>query len=102
MKDLPKRYERQAKVAALMAASLKPFDGPTTLGAVEFRREQYELTMTEMAQVLGMAKQHYSEFVNGKRNLPVGALVRAFAIGVPPECLFQVDKIDFSKIGGEV
>jgi antitoxin component HigA of HigAB toxin-antitoxin module len=86
------QYEGQVKVQALMLKALAPFDGPSVVGATEFRREQYGLTMSEMAQVLGMAKAHYSEFINGKRELPVSAMVRAFAIGIPAECLFQIEK----------
>lgn len=52
------------------------------MGAFEFRRDQYGLTCSEMAQVLGMARSHYSEFVAGKRGLPFILMPR----GVPFKC----------------
>jgi len=57
--------------------------------ALEFRREQYGLTQTEFAAILGLQKGAYSEIVNGKRRLPIGATKRAFAIGVPADVLLQ-------------
>mgnify|MGYP000917390101 CR=1 FL=1 len=57
--------------------------------ALEFRRDQYGLTQSEFAAILGLQKGHYSEIVNGKRQLPIGATKRAFAIGVPAEVLLQ-------------
>jgi antitoxin component HigA of HigAB toxin-antitoxin module len=92
MIDRQKNYERKVFVAELMAKSLRAFDGPSQIEAVEFRREQYGLNSSEMAQVLGIARSHYSEFVLGKRQLPITAIIRAFAIGVPAESLFQVIK----------
>lgn len=94
MKNREDLYKRKAMVAELMARSLRPFDGPSIIGAVEFRREQFGLNDSEMAQVLGMAKTHYSDFKAGRRNLPIPAMVRAFALGVPAECLFQIDPKD--------
>jgi antitoxin component HigA of HigAB toxin-antitoxin module len=59
--------------------------------ALEFRRDQYGLTQSEFAAVLGMQKSHYSEVLSGKRRLPLEATKRAFAIGVPAEVLLQTD-----------
>jgi len=55
--------------------------------ALEFRRDQYGLTKTEFAVVLGIHLPHYSETIRGKRRLPVHAIERAMAIGVPVEPL---------------
>lgn len=57
--------------------------------ALEFRREQYGLKAREFAAILGLTPQHYSEFANGRRNLPLNARIRAFAIGVPADVLLQ-------------
>lgn len=62
---------------------------PSTIEAVEFRRDQYGLTQAQWAYVLGMQPSHYSEFVRGARRLPGLAMGTAFAYGVPAECLFQ-------------
>lgn len=51
--------------------------------ALEFRREQYDLTAGDYAAVLGMAQSHYSEVINQRRRLPVNSIARAVAIGVP-------------------
>lgn len=61
----------------------------SVLDAVEFRREAYDLTQSEWASLLGMAQSHYSEFVNGKRELPKNAMAVAFEYGVPACALFQ-------------
>lgn len=45
-----------------------------------------------MAKKLGLQRSHYSEFVNGKRNLPVAALRKAFELGVPANVLLQTPK----------
>lgn len=62
---------------------------PSVIDAVEFRREQYNLSCEQWAYCLRMQPSHYSEFVRGKRPLPKRAMAHAFAYGVPPEALFQ-------------
>lgn len=62
---------------------------PTVIDAMEFRREAYGLDCRQWAAVLGMAPSHYSEFINGRRQLPKRAMTNAFAYGVPAEALFQ-------------
>lgn len=57
--------------------------------ALEFRRLQYGLKASEFAAILGMTSQKYSEVINGKRNMPLNARIRAFAVGVPAEVLLQ-------------
>jgi hypothetical protein len=62
---------------------------PSTVEAVEFRREQYALNCAQWAYVLGMNPTHYSEFVHGHRSIPKEAMAQAYAYGVPAEALFQ-------------
>lgn len=62
---------------------------PSTVEAVEFRREQYGLNQQQWAHVLKIAPSHYSEFASGKRALPSRSMALAYAFGVPAECLFQ-------------
>lgn len=57
--------------------------------ALDFRREQYGLSWAEFGMLLGLSAQHMSEVKNGKRRLPIGALKRAYAIGVPADALLQ-------------
>lgn len=59
------------------------------IDAMEFRRDQYCLKASEFAAIIGMTPAHYSEFTNGRRNLPLNARIRAFAIGVPSDVLLQ-------------
>jgi antitoxin component HigA of HigAB toxin-antitoxin module len=62
---------------------------PSMIDAVEFRRDQYQLTQSEWAKVIGIRPSHYSEFSNGKRCLTLAQAAQCFAFGVPAECLFQ-------------
>lgn len=59
----------------------------TAIEALEFRREQYGLNRAQFAFVLGLSRSHYSEFVSGKRALPIKSLAKAYAIGVPANAL---------------
>lgn len=59
------------------------------IDALEFRRDQYGLKQSEFAAILGMTPSHFSEVMAGKRNLPLNARIRAFAIGVPSDVLLQ-------------
>lgn len=59
------------------------------LDALEFRRDQYGLKRSEFAAILGLTPAHFSEVMSGKRNLPLNARIRAFAVGVPAEVLLQ-------------
>lgn len=87
-----KKETRPERVVRLMAEAQagKPC-GYSAVDALEFRRDQYALPRTEFAALLGMSLSHYGEFVNGKRKLPKRAMIRAYAIGVPPEVLLQPD-----------
>ncbi len=51
--------------------------------ALEFHREQCGLTASDFAVVLSMQQSHYSEVVHQRRRLPINAVARAVAIGVP-------------------
>ena len=57
--------------------------------ALEFRRDQYGLTKSEFAGLLGLQLSHYGEVLKNKRGLGMTATRRAYAIGVPPEVLLQ-------------
>lgn len=57
--------------------------------ALEFRRDQYGLKASEFAAILGLTPPKYSEIVNGRRNMPLNARIRAFAVGVPADVLLQ-------------
>lgn len=62
---------------------------PSTVDAVEFRRDAYGLTQKEWAKVIGIRQSHYSEFVHGKRSLTLKQAARCYEFGVPADCLFQ-------------
>ena len=64
---------------------------PSVSEALEFRRQQYGLSRSEWAYVLGTTPSHYSEVENGKRTLSKKSMARAYAFGVPPSVLFQTD-----------
>lgn len=59
------------------------------IDSLDFRRDQYGLTRAEFAAILGMTAAHFSEVMAGKRNLPLNARIRAFAVGVPADVLLQ-------------
>ena len=75
------RLLNEAQIGKASAVSL--------VDALEFRRDAYGLKSSEFAAILGLSTTHYSEFLSGKRNLPLNARIRAFAIGVPAEALLQ-------------
>lgn len=62
---------------------------PPLVDAVEFRRDQYGWNSSRMAKELGLGRGHYSEFVSGKRGLPLTARIRAHSLGIPAEILLQ-------------
>ena len=62
---------------------------PSVVDAVEFRRDQYQLTQAQWAKVIGTSASHYSEFASGKRGLTLFQAAKCFQFGVPAECLFQ-------------
>ena len=62
---------------------------PNIIDAVEFRRDAYGLTQKNWSFVLGVSPSHYSDFVSGRRALPVASIKKCFEYGVPAEFLFQ-------------
>jgi transcriptional regulator with XRE-family HTH domain len=48
--------------------------------ALEFRRDQLQLTQKFFAKSLHMQASHYNEFVKGKRNLPLKAMKLAVEV----------------------
>lgn len=63
---------------------------PSVVDAIKFRQEQYGWNQNQMAKALDMQKSHYSEFLAGKRDLPIGAIKKAYSIGVPANILLQL------------
>ena len=61
--------------------------------ALEFRRDQYGLTRSQFAALLGLGLNHYGEIISGKRGIGKTAMRRAYAIGVPAEVLLQPDNL---------
>lgn len=49
---------------------------------VEDWRIDHDLTQTQMAVKLGMQSSSYSEFISGRRRLPLGARKRAYKLGL--------------------
>lgn len=88
--DLNNREPKPAMILRLLteAQSGKVVD-VCIADALEFRRDQYGLSKSEFAAILGLQTSHYSEILNKKRLMPILAVKRAFAIGVPAEVLLQ-------------
>jgi antitoxin component HigA of HigAB toxin-antitoxin module len=88
---LNKREPKSSIIKRLLIEATAPSNISITVAeALEFRREQYGLTRTEFAAVLGLARSHYNEVVNGKRQLSIKAVKRAFAVGVSVDVLLQI------------
>lgn len=94
--ELEKLNRKESKAACLKRLAAEIQNAKIKISAavaVEFRRDAYGLTASEMARILGVSKSLYSEFSNGKRELPKKAMIRAIVIGVPPlafaECLYE-------------
>lgn len=91
---------KPARILRLLteAQALRPHD--TTLAeALEFRRDAYELSKTQFAAILGLSLNHYGEILNGRRDIPKGAMRRAYAIGVPAGALLQPAAISIPSQG---
>jgi len=94
--ELEKLNRKESKIARLKRLEAEIKNAKIKISAavaVEFRRDAYGLTASEMAKILGVSKSAYSEFSYGKRELPKKAMIRAIVIGVPPlafaECLHE-------------
>ena len=57
--------------------------------SLEFLRDQYGLSRGEFAVLLGLQRSRYREIVNGKRGMPLNAIKRAYAVGVPADVLLS-------------
>lgn len=62
---------------------------PSIPESLEFRREQYGWTKKEMSKELGIGYTHYIEVLNGRRQLSLKGIRRAYDIGVPGKVLLQ-------------
>lgn len=84
------REPKPARILRLLneAQALKASD-VSLADALEFRREAYDLTKAEFAAILGLSLNHYGEVLSGRRDIPKGAMRRAYAIGVPASALLQ-------------
>lgn len=70
--------------------------------ALEFRRDQYGLRASEFAALIGVSAAKYSDIIAGRRNMPLNARIRAFAIGVPADVLLQPgSEMERQRKGGE-
>lgn len=81
---------KPARILRLLAEAQTLRAHETTLAdALEFRRDAYELSRAEFAAILGLTLARYGEILNGRRDMPKGAMRRAYAIGVPAGALLQ-------------
>jgi transcriptional regulator with XRE-family HTH domain len=81
-----KRESREELISRLIKIKIK---SPTKLAdALEFRRDQYDLTKKDFAFLLGLTCSNYIEILKGvRKRLPIDATKRAYAIGVPVDVL---------------
>jgi Lar family restriction alleviation protein len=73
--------------------ALEPDAGsqPAITQVLELKRQASGMTQKDFAALIGLSSPHYSEIINGKRRLPLGATKKAFAIGIPAAILLQDD-----------
>lgn len=62
---------------------------PTIIESLEFRMDQMSWTQTELGKRLGLQRSHMSEVLNGKREMPLSAIRKAYKLGVPAKVLLQ-------------
>jgi len=86
MSELYKRESRDELMGRLLNTKVK---SPVRLAdALEFRRDQYDLTKRDFAFLLGLTSGNYIEILKGvRKRLPIDATKRAYAIGVPVDVL---------------
>ena len=84
--DTYKRESRDELMGRLLNTKVK---SPVRLAdALEFRRDQYDLTKRDFAFLLGLTPGNYIEILKGvRKRLPIDATKRAYAIGVPADVL---------------
>lgn len=76
--DVVKRLEKEANTGLLLPPHV------TQRTAIEFRRDQYGLTIEQWAtKVLHVPTHHYQAYLGGTGRLSINALRRAAAVGVP-------------------
>jgi len=101
---LAQREAREPKPAMILRLLAEAQAGVkcevSMVDALDFRRDQYGLTWSEFGMLLGLSPQHMSEVKNGHRRLPIGAVKRAYAIGVPADALMQhlTANVEFSGV----
>ena len=61
----------------------------SAIDAVKFRMDAYGLNQSEFADIIGLGSPQFSEFLNGKRQLPKKAIVKCIAIGVSYKALLS-------------
>lgn len=59
------------------------------IAAMEKRRTELGLPKETFGALLDLGRNGYSEFLGGRRPLPLKAARRAFALGVPAEAILQ-------------
>ncbi len=99
-KELEKLNRREPKPILMARLMTEACGKPAPVGlsdALEFRRNQYDLTCYEFSMMLGLQKSHYSEVIHGLRDLPIKSVKRAYAIGVPADVLLAP-----SSVRGEI
>jgi len=93
VRRLAEREAREPKPAMILRLLAEAQAGAkcevSMVDALDFRRDQYGLTWAEFGMLLGLSPTHMSEVKNGHRRLPLGAVKRAYAIGVPADALMQ-------------
>lgn len=62
---------------------------PSIPEALKFRKEQMMWTQKELGIRLGLSESYISEVLNGNRNLPIKATVKAYHLGIPAKVLLQ-------------
>lgn len=62
---------------------------PPPIEALKFRIEQYGWTQGRFATEIGMAESHFSLVMSGKRRLPLDAIRKCVALGIPAQVILQ-------------
>lgn len=66
---------------------------PTIAEALEFRIEQYGHSRKEAAKIIGIQQSKLSEYLSGKRRVPLAVLWKLHKYGLPANVLMQVQKV---------
>lgn len=87
LEKLNRREPKPILMARLMTEACGKPSKVSLIDALEFRRDQYGLSRHDFAVLINMLPSHYSEVINGLRDLPIKSVKRAYAIGVPADVL---------------